>query len=206
MELAVSSLPPCQRPRQMRIRCAARTVATGHEPPQISMLREKVQTCEKRAAIVKLECETAHRQLEEHLSGLNSLKDAVVAQPIWLVTQIYDQQYDDKRFQCRGAFNNKGDALLRRDFYKSVLKMQSMMTWSTMWCVSMSIRQTQPMTLIWRTILWTHQPSSAITYTATGLGWKASHTSTLTDTGTLHRLVVDSQLECYSMLLHHQSF
>ena len=124
MELAVSSLLPCRvpkRPQQVRSRCAARKVLTGQEPPQISILREKVETYEKRAAIIKLEGEAADRQLHKHLDRLNSLKDAAMAQPIWRVTEVYDEQYalvgcrPPVRSRCRGAFNNEGDALLRRD-------------------------------------------------------------------------------------------
>ncbi|KAL3154962.1 hypothetical protein ABBQ38_011490 [Trebouxia sp. C0009 RCD-2024] len=61
----------------------------NEEPPQIRMLRKRLENRQAVVEASKLKCDIAQKQLQKHLQGLKDLKLAAdCAKPLWLVTQM----------------------------------------------------------------------------------------------------------------------
>lgn len=90
------------------------------EPPQISILRERLENRQAVVEASKLKCDIAQKQLQKHLQGLkDSNLTTGCGKPLWLVTQMNTAPYDAQLPRCCGAFTNKQDALLRMELLQT---------------------------------------------------------------------------------------
>lgn len=87
--------------------------------PQIDILREKLRIREQRLVTAKQNVEAAQERLEEHLQGLTALSARPAVKPMWMVSEVFDKEYNHSWTHCRGLFTDRKDAVLRSDLLKT---------------------------------------------------------------------------------------
>lgn len=97
--------------------------------PQIKTLEKQLQNRQKAVEASKLKCEVAQQHLQKHLQGLQRLDKRGGAAPVWLVTKMNQEPYDEKLPHCCGAFTNKEDAELRRELLQTSTEDQLSYGW-----------------------------------------------------------------------------
>ena len=87
--------------------------------PQIDILQEKLRIREQRLVTAKQNVEAAQERLEEHLQGLTALSARPAVKPMWMVSEVFDKEYNHSWTHCRGLFTDRKDAVLRSDLLKT---------------------------------------------------------------------------------------
>ena len=93
--------------------------AAKAEAPQLCTLRQNLDDCQKAVQRAIVTCETVERSLQKHLQGLERLAKNGGPRHIWLVIESYFEPYGNEYTNCRGAFDDMQDALLRRELLET---------------------------------------------------------------------------------------